>query len=360
MPRRELKIAPRLEDLSVLEQGGQVDDDLEPQLDDDLLRRLHRTMLLSRRFDERLLRWQRQGRIGTFAPAMGQEASQIGAAAALRDSDWMVPSYRESAAALWRGTPLWGLILYDAGYNEGAEVPEGQKDLPICVPVASQIPHAVGLAYAAKYRGTDEVVMVFFGDGATSEGDFHEAVNLAGVYRAPVVFVCQNNQWAISTPLEKQTAAETLAHKAVAYGIPGVRVDGNDVLGVYLAASEAVEQARAGDGPTLLECVTYRLSVHTTADDPSKYREEEDVEDWEEHDPIPRLRRYLLDRGTLSEDDVERLEQEVDDDIEGAWDEAEGRMQQLGDPVDMFDHVYAEMPPYLAEQREAFAQQHEG
>ncbi|MDP8971311.1 MAG: pyruvate dehydrogenase (acetyl-transferring) E1 component subunit alpha [Actinomycetota bacterium] len=356
MPRRELKVPVQLEDLSILDADGQLDNELEPELDDDLLERLYRTMLLSRRFDEQRIRWQRQGRMGTFAPAMGQEASQIGAAAALRENDWLVPSYRESAAALWRGTPLSGLILYDAGYNEGAEVPEDQKDLPICVPVASQIPHAAGLGYAAKYRGTDEVVAVFFGDGATSEGDFHEAVNLAAVLRAPVVFVCQNNQWAISTPLGRQTGSETLAQKAVAYGIPGIRVDGNDVLAVYVAMSEAVERARAGEGPTLMECVTYRLSVHTTADDPSKYRGEAEVEEWEERDPIHRHRQYLLDRGVLSEEDVERLDQDIDDQIGAAWDEAQEQMQELGDPLVMFDHIYDQRPPYLAEQREAFTQ----
>ncbi len=356
MPRRPLEVAVDCEELSILDKDGQVDEELAPDLDKDLLRRLFRTMLLSRRFDEKLLQWQRQGRIGTFAPALGQEAAQIGATAALRDSDWMVPSYRESAAAIWRGTPLSGLILYDAGYNEGAEIPESQKDLPICVPVGSQIPHAVGLAYASQYRDDGDVVMVFFGDGSTSEGDFHEAVNFASVLHAPVVFVCQNNQYAISVPIEKQMNCETIAQRAVAYGIPGIRVDGNDLLAVYVAATEAVERARSGGGPSLMELVTYRLSVHTTADDPTKYREEEEVEEWEESDPISRFRRYLLDRGVLTEDDLEELEDEIDEQIESAREEAEDLMDEHRETFDMFEYVYSEMPPYLQEQRDAYAQ----
>ncbi len=360
MPRVALDVPVECEDISVLDEDGKVDEELLPDLDKDLLQSLHRTMLLSRRFDEQLLQWQAQGRIGTFAPAMGQEAAQIAAVAALRDGDWMVPSYREAGAALWRGTPLPGLILYDAGYNEGAEVPEDQKDLPICVPVGSQVPHAVGLAYASKYNDRDEVTMVFFGDGATSEGDWHEAVNLAAVLEAPVIFLCQNNQYAISVPIEKQMRNQTIAQRAVAYGIPGLRVDGNDVFAVYLAAMEAVERARAGEGPTLIECVTYRLSVHTTADDPSKYREAEEEEEWKAHEPIGRFQRFLLDRGVLSEDDIERIEEEIDDEISSAWEEAQEQMSELGDPVDMFEHHYVEMPPYLREQREAFVDAAEG
>jgi pyruvate dehydrogenase E1 component alpha subunit len=360
VPRTDLEVPFRLERLGILAEDGSVDEELLPELDADLLRRMYRTMLLSRRLDERLLTLQKQGRIGTFAPAIGQEAAQIGATSALDGSDWMVPSYRESAAALWRGTPLWGLMLYDAGWNEGAAVPEGQKDLPIAVPVASQIPHAVGLAHAAKLRGSDEVVMVHFGDGATSEGDFHEAMNFAGVHDDPVVFCCQNNQYAISTPLELQTAAEAIAQKAVAYGLPGIQVDGNDVFAVHVAASEAVQRARDGDGPTLVEAVTYRLSVHTTADDPSTYREDAEVEQWRERDPIPRLRRHLVDRDVLSEDDTDRYEEEIDREIDDAWNEAERRMDELDDPAAMFDHVHAEAPPDLREQREEFTGEQRG
>lgn len=360
MPRSELELPVHLERLSVLDEDGNLDEELVPDLDDDALRELHRTMLLSRRFDERRLKLQRQGRIGTFAPAIGQEAAQLGAVSALGDDDWFVPSYRESTMALWRGTPLWGLLLYDAGYNEGAEPPEGQKDLPISVPVSSQILHAAGLGYAARLRGTEEVVLVCFGDGATSEGDFHEGVNFAAVHGCPVVFLCQNNQYAISTPLELQTGSETIAQKAVAYGIPGIQVDGNDVLAVHVAAREAVDRARSGEGPTLIEAVTYRASVHTTADDPSTYRDEDEEERWREKDPIDRFQRYLVDRDVLSENDLEDLEEQAKQQVEEAWGEAEQRMEEGGDPVEMFDHVYGEPPPYLEEQREAFRADHAG
>jgi pyruvate dehydrogenase E1 component alpha subunit len=354
MPRQTIDLPLEVEHLSILDENGEYDEELEPEISDDELLQMHRTMLLSRRFDEKLLTWQRQGRIGTFAPVKGQEASQIGAVAALAEKDWLVPSFREAAASLWRGTPLTSLILYDAGFKEGGHLPEKSRDLPIAIPVASQIPHAVGLAYGTKYRETDEVVLTFFGDGATSEGDFHEALNFAGVLRAPVVFVCQNNQWAISVPREKQSASQTLAQKSVAYGLRGIQVDGNDLLGVYSAATEAVEHARSGDGPTLIECVTYRMSVHTTADDPSKYREEEEVKKWEKRDPIARIQKYLTDKDLLSEEDIESLEEEIGEEIEGAWKDAEKRMEELGSPYDMFEHVYAESPPYLDTQRDDF------
>lgn len=352
MPRTPIEVAPRLEHLSILDEGGHLDEELEPDLDEDMLRELYRVMLLSRRFDDRRLRWQRSGRIGTFAPVKGQEAGQIGAVVPLRDDDWMVPSFRETAAATWRGLELTSVILYDAGFNEGGAIPEGARDLPIAVPVASQIPHAAGVAYASKHMQRDEVVMVFFGDGATSEGDFHEGLNFAGVLDLPVVFVCQNNQWAISLPREEQTASKSLAQKALAYGFPGVQVDGNDILASYVASAEAVERARSGDGPTLLELCTYRLSVHTTADDPTKYRSEEEVDEWKARDPLPRFQSYLEDKGLLDEGEMERLETEIEEEIDAAWDEAKARMEELRkEPEHMFDHVYAEMPAHLVEQR---------
>ena len=352
MPREMIELPYEVQRLTILSEDGEVDEELVPDLDDDTLLRFHRTMLLARRFDERLLKLQRQGRIGTFAPVSGQEAAQIGSVACLEKTDWMVPSFRETAAALWRGVPPSGLVLYAAGYNEGAAIPEDAHDLPIAIPVASQIPHAVGLAYGSKYRDAGEVVLVYFGDGATSEGDFHEALNFAGTYSTPNVFLCQNNQWAISVPRETQTAAKTLAQKGLAYGIPGIQVDGNDILAVYAATQEAVERARSGDGATLIECVTYRLSVHTTADDPSKYRSEEEVEAWKKRDPITRIQTYLESRDLLSGDDVDELEEEIAGEVEAAWEEAEKGMEELGDPADMFDHVYAEMPPHLEAQRE--------
>jgi pyruvate dehydrogenase E1 component alpha subunit len=261
----------------------------------------------------------------------------------------MVPSFRETAAMVWRGWPIEKLLLFFSGYVEGGQPAPDQHDLPVTIPVATQLPHAVGLAYAAQYRGDDVVVMAFFGDGATSEGDFHEALNFAGVWHVPIVFVCQNNQWAISVPLKKQTHSRTLAQKALAYGLPGLQVDGNDVLAVYAASQEAVARARAGDGPTLIECVTYRLGMHTTADDPTKYRSEEEVREWERKDPLTRFAEYLKKRNLWQEG----LEAQVGEEITAAIQ----RFEAVGpaDPLRLFDHVYADLPPHLAGQRDDLA-----
>lgn len=357
MPRETLELQTTVDRLSILSADGEVDSELEPELDDDLLVGMYRTMVRARRFDELLLEWQRGGRIGTFAPVTGQEAAQVGAVSALEESDWFVPAFREIAASLWRGWDPVQMTVFNAGYNEGAKIPDDARDFPIAVPVATQIPHAAGIAYATRLREEDDVVMTFFGDGATSEGDFHEALNFAGTFSVPAVFVCQNNQWAISTPVEDQTASATLAQKGVAYGVPGIQVDGNDVLGVHVAAREAVERARKGDGPTLLECVTYRLSLHTTADDPTRYRDEEEVEAWKEKDPIPRLRNYLLDREILDESSADELEDEVEEELSGVWEEAESRMAELGGPEVMFEHIHAEMPADLEAQRKALLEE---
>src|SRR5712664_664993 len=349
MPRITLEPRFQVEYLSILDSDGNLDTALEPKLAGEDLRALYRAMVLGRRLDERMVRLQRQGRIGTFAPIKGQEASQMGTAFTLRRADWMVPSFREIAAMIWRGWPIEKLLLFYAGQLEGGQPALDQHDLPITIPVATQLPHAVGLAYAAQYRGDDVVVMAYFGDGATSEGDFHEAMNFAGVWHVPVVFVCQNNQWAISVPLKKQTHSRTIAQKALAYGLPGIQVDGNDVLAVYAAAREAVDRARAGDGPTLIECVTYRLGVHTTADDPTKYRTEEEVKMWEQKDPLTRFTAYLRERNLLETN----LEQRIDEEIA----EAVRRFESAppADPLTMFDHVYAELPADLKAQREEMA-----
>jgi pyruvate dehydrogenase E1 component alpha subunit len=354
MPRRPLEPRFTIEHLSILDSDGNLDAALEPDIPPAELKKLYRAMLLGRRLDERMVRLQRQGRIGTFAPIKGQEAAQLGSIATLRTTDWMVPSFRETAAMIWRGWPIEKLLLFFAGYVEGGQPGPEQHDLPITIPVSTQLPHAVGLAYAAQYRGDDDVVMAYFGDGATSEGDFHEAMNFAGVWHVPVVFVCQNNQWAISVPLKKQTHSRTLAQKALAYGFPGVQVDGNDVLAVHAASREAVERARAGDGPTLIECVTYRLGVHTTADDPTKYRSEEEVRAWERKDPLTRFRVYL-EKKNLLEDGVEP---QIDAEIA----EAVRRFEAVppADPLTMFDHVYAELPPHLSAQRAEAAERLRG
>lgn len=357
MPRNAINIPDAIEHLSILDDKGKLDESLEPDISEELLLKLYRTLVLSRKFDERLLNLQRQGRIGTFPPISGQEATQLGAAALLRPSDWMVPAFRETGVEIWRGRSLESIIIYNNGFNEGAEIQQDVNNLPISVPVGSQILHAVGLGWAAKYRQTDDVVMTFFGDGATSEGDFHEGLNFAGVFQTPVIFVCQNNHWAISIPVAKQTRSKTLAQKALAYGMPGIQVDGNDILAVYTAAKEAVDRARAGGGPTLIECVTYRMAVHTTADDPKRYRTDSEVEKWRKRDPIVRYEKYLVKKGLLTEDKIAGIESEVLEEIQASVDAAEEQMKALGDPMDMFEHAYAEMPPSLKEQKEAFARE---
>ncbi|HXJ79585.1 MAG TPA: pyruvate dehydrogenase (acetyl-transferring) E1 component subunit alpha [Candidatus Methylomirabilis sp.] len=345
MPRTILEPQFAIEHLSILDSDGNLDTPLEPDIAPEDLRRLYRAMLLGRRLDERMLRLQRQGRIGTFAPIKGQEASQIGSVFTLRKTDWMVPSFRETAAMLWRGWSIEKILLFFAGYLEGGQAAPEQHDLPITIPVATQLPHAVGLAYAAQYRGDDAVVLAYCGDGATSEGDFHEALNFAGVWHVPVVFLVQNNQWAISVPLKKQTHSRTLAQKALAYGFPGIQCDGNDVLAVYAASREAVERARGGGGPTLVECVTYRLGVHTTADDPTKYRSAEEVEAWERKDPLTRFSAYLEKKNLLERD----VEQQVDGEIARAVQAFEATSP--ADPLAIFDHAYAERPAHLEAER---------
>jgi pyruvate dehydrogenase E1 component alpha subunit len=355
MPRTKIDIPDQIDYLSILNEYGELDEALDPKIPEDILLKLYHFMLLGRRFDERLLSLQRQGRIGTFPPISGQEAAHLGAVAELRQSDWMVPAFRETAAELWRGRTMESVILYNNGYNEGIDIPEGRNDLPISVLVAAQILHVVGLGWSIKYRQKDDVVITFFGDGATSEGDFHEGLNFAGVFQIPVIFVCQNNQWAISVPLSKQTRSKTLAQKALAYGLPGIQVDGNDILAVYAAAREAVERARSGGGPTMIECVTYRLTMHTTADDPKRYRTDEEVEQWKKKEPLLRFQKYLLNKEILSDRIIEKTEAEVKEKIQSAVDRAEEQIKTIGDPLDMFNHAFAELPPPLIEQKEALA-----
>src|SRR5712692_8315427 len=350
MPRTRLEPQFAIEYLSILDSDGNLDTALEPELSGADLKRLYRAMLLGRRLDERMLKLQRQGRIGTFAPIKGQEASQLGSVFTLKPTDWTVPSFRETAAMIWRGWPIEKILALFAGRLEGGQPGPEQHDLPITIPVSTQLPHAVGIAYGIQYRGENAVVMAYFGDGATSEGDFHEAANFAGVWHVPVIFVCQNNQWAISVPLKKQTNSRTIAQKALAYGFPGIQVDGNDLLAVYAATREAVARAREGEGPTLIECVTYRLGVHTTADDPSKYRSDDEVKEWERKDPLTRFSAYLEKKNLLEQG----LEQQIDDEIARAVQ----TFESLGpaDPLTMFDHAYGEPPPHLLAQRAEVAE----
>jgi len=351
MPRRKIAL-PAIERLSILDAEGGVDRALEPDIPPDDLRRLYRTCLLARHFDERMLRLQRQGRIGTYLAARGHEAAVLGSVYALRPTDWLVPVWREWAAYVWRGWPLEHLILLYAGHLEGMRVPPGIRDLPVCVPMGTHVPHAVGIAHAARYKKDGSVTLCYFGDGASSEGIAQEALNFAGVLEAPVVFVCINNQWAISVPVARQTHAASLAQKAVAYGFPGVQVDGNDLLAVYVATRDAVERARGGGGPTLVEAVTYRLGPHSTADDPSKYRSAAEVEAWEAKEPLRRFRRYLEARGLLDEPLHARLDAEADAEVRAAIERAEARMGEAR-LAEMFDDVYGDIPAEVAAQRRA-------
>ncbi len=266
--------------LTILHPDGRCEEKLKPDLTDDTIQALYRKMVFIRLADQRALALQRQGRLGTYAPLHGQEAAQIGSAYALGQEDWVFPSFRETGVCAMRGVPLKDVYLYWMGNEMAQKGAEDVNVFPISIPVGSHPLHAVGAAWAAKLQGEKICTVAYFGDGGTSEGDFHEAMNFAGVLQTPTIFFCQNNQWAISVPRKIQTASKTLAQKAIAYGFQGVQVDGNDILAVYAATKEAREKALSGGGPTMIEAVTFRFGPHTTADDPTKYRSDAEVEEW--------------------------------------------------------------------------------
>jgi len=309
--------------LDILDPDGTADESLLPRLSREDTLRLYELLFLSRAFDGRALNLQREGRIGTYPSILGQEAAQVGSAFALEKSDWVFPSFRETGMQITLGYPLDLLFRYWAGDERGLLCPEGLNVLPVSVSVGTHIPHAVGAAMAARYRGDPVAAVAYFGDGGTSKGDFHEGFNIAGVFRLPVVFICQNNQWAISMPRSRQTASDTLAQKAIAYGIEGIQVDGNDVFAVYSATRQALERARGGGGPTFIECFTYRISHHTTADDADRYRSSAEVEEWKHRDPLERLRRFLEKRGDWSKDYQSELEKRTRETIDQAVRDAE-------------------------------------
>ncbi|GAA5334677.1 MULTISPECIES: pyruvate dehydrogenase (acetyl-transferring) E1 component subunit alpha [Thermus] len=304
---------------------------------------LYRAMRRARFFDEKALTLQRQGRLGVYAPFMGQEAAQVGVGLALGEGDWVVPSYRESALLLTRGLPIHTLILYWRAHPAGWRFPEGVRAVNPYIPIATQIPQAVGLALAGRYRGEGWVVATSIGDGGTSEGDFHEGLNFAAVFQAPVVFLVQNNGYAISVPKSRQMRVEYIAQRAEGYGMPGVVVDGNDAIAVYLEAKKAVERARRGEGPTLLEALTYRLAPHTTSDDPSRYRSKEEEEAWRQKDPVLRLRRALEERGLWDEGKEEALFQALEEEFQRELALADSVSEPR--PEEIVEHVYAEMGP---------------
>jgi pyruvate dehydrogenase E1 component alpha subunit len=305
------------ETLRIIDEDGELVGE-DPGLDAELYQQMYRNMVLARELDRRMLSLQRQGRIGTYAMLEGQEAVQIGSALALEPDDFVFPSYREHGVQITRGLPMEVLLAYWKGLpNAGWDIEKYRTGI-VTVPIASQLPHAVGYSYVTKMRGESTVTAVYFGDGATSETDFHSGMNFAGVWKTPTVFICANNLYAISVPYEKQTASETIAQKANAYGFEGLRVDGMDPIAVYLATSLAARRAREGKGPTLIEAMTYRYGPHATADDDTLYRSAEEVEEWKTKDPIERLRRFLERRGEWDERSGEKVAVEVTDSVDSA------------------------------------------
>ena len=346
--------------LSVLDEKGNCDTRLAPKLSNPQLLELFRWMLFLRIFDDKALKLQRQGRIGTYASSLGQEACTVGSAYALRPSDWAFPAFREHGVFMVRGVSPVNILQYWGGDERGSASPQGINMFPVSIPVGSQPLHAVGAAMAMKYKKSDAVAVGYFGDGGSSEGDTLESFNFAGAFQAPVVLICQNNQFAISEPRKLQTRAETIAQKAIGFGFDGLQVDGNDVLAVYKATADAVEKARAGKGPTLLELHTYRMGDHTTADDSTRYRNKEEMEYWRQRDPISLMRIYLTQLGLLTQGKEEQLTKECVDIVEKAVVAFE--TTPLPQPGEMFDYLFAQLPEDLARQKNeylAFLSRHE-
>ncbi len=341
----------------VIDPQGNFDERLEPRIPSDELREMYVRLVQVRMLDERMLILQRQGRIGFYVPSLGEEATQIGSAWTTKKDDWVFPSYREPGVGLVRGVPLNAFIAQVFGssldVNKGRQMPNhmGYRDANFVSPgspVGVQIPHAVGAAWAMKLRKEPNACIVYFGDGATSGSDFHFSMNFAGVYKVPCVFLCKNNQWAISLPVSRQTASMSIAIKAMAYGFEGVRVDGNDVLAVYTVTKHALERARDGEGPTLIECVTYRMGPHSSSDDPSKYRDQAEVEEWKKRDPLNRFRLYLQAKDLWSEDWEASIRKEVEEELTAVIKEQENAPKPSLESL--FTDVYAEMPWNLEEQ----------
>ncbi|RMG12319.1 MAG: pyruvate dehydrogenase (acetyl-transferring) E1 component subunit alpha [Planctomycetota bacterium] len=340
--------------LSILAPDGTVDATLDPRLGDELLLRMYRAMVTVRILDERLLNLQRQGRIYFYLVSKGQEACSVGSAAALTPEDWVVPAYRQPGAFLFRGVAIKDMVAQCYGNawdnTKGRQMPvhysfRAQNMVSISSPIGTQLIQAAGVAMAMRRRGDARVALTFIGDGGTSSNDFHSGLNFAAVDKAPVIFICENNGWAISCPTRKQTGSETFAQKAIAYGMPGVRVDGNDVLAVYKATRDARERALAGEGPTLLELVTYRMGGHSSSDDPSRYVPSEELEAWERKCPIARFKLYLEAKGIWDEAKDEALREEARAEVNQAV--RDNERVPRPELETLFTDVYAEMPETL-------------
>jgi pyruvate dehydrogenase E1 component alpha subunit len=340
--------------LTIISPEGKVVNEQEmPDLSDDQLKELMRRMVFTRTWDERAINLGRQGRLGFYAPVSGQEASMVGSEFALDKEDFVCPGYRDMPQIVWHGLPLYQAFLYSRGHQHGGEIPEGVNVLIPQIIIGAQILHATGIAMGFKKRNKKNVAITYTGDGGSSEGDFYEALNFAGAFKLPVIFVVQNNGYAITTPFTKQTAAQSIAHKALAAGIKGVQVDGMDVLAVYKAVKDAAERGRNGEGATLIESVTYRFRPHSMADDPTKYRTKEEEGEWSLKDPIARFGKYLESKGLWSEEDTARVKDEakaaVAENIKKA--EATEKMTVPG----LIDSMFESTPQQLEEQKADFA-----
>ena len=336
----------KVEYFQVMDENGRIDDSQRPQdVDDTKIISMYKNMLFARQYDTKQLSLQRQGRAVTYAPLLGEEATQIGSAMAMRKDDYFVPAFRQHGVYITRGLPLDILMTYWRGFEEGNSIPKSVKGYANIVPVATQMPHATGIAFAQKYKDTGSAVVAYVGDGGTSEGDFYEAINFAGVWKVPLVVIIENNQWAISIPRKNQTAAQTLAQKAEAVGIECLQVDGNDVIAVYKATKEAIEKSKSG--PTIIECITYRMGIHTTADDPTKYRNQDEVDYWEKRDPILRVKLYLKSKNLWDDDQENQFLDLTSKALDEAVDKAE---KFVPDPKVMFKHVYSYIPDVLQEE----------
>jgi len=339
----------RIECLQILDERGRVERGMEPDFTDEQLLEVHRAMVLSRAFDSRMLTMQRQGEMGTFAPSIGQEACMIGQVWPLTKDDWFAPSYRSFGAQIWRGWSMERLMKLWAGYHEGFAPPPDVNDYPFSIVIGAQVPPAVGTAMAMRRRNEANCVVVNFGDGAFSQGAVAESLNFAAVDKAPVIFVCENNGWAISTPMTKQTRVDSLAIRGMGYGVPSIRVDGNDILAMMVAVRDAADRARRGEGPTLIEAVTFRMSLHTTADDPTVYRDEAEVTPWEGRCPIKRFEIWLANQGLLDADGCKRVKAECEAEVLAARDAF--RESAEAKPREIFDYLYVDTPEVLERQK---------
>ncbi len=347
-------IEKEFEVVQILNEEGEIVNEAEmPDLSDDQLKELMRRMVYTRVLDQRSIALNRQGRLGFYAPTAGQEASQLGSQFAMEKEDFLLPAYRDVPQLIWHGLPLTKAFLFSRGHYVGNQMPEGVNALSPQIIIGAQIIQAAGVALGMKKRGQKTIALTYTGDGGASQGDFYEGMNFAGAYKAPAVFVVQNNHFAISVPVEKQSAAKTVAQKAVAAGIPGVRVDGMDVLAVYKAVRDARDRAVNGEGPSLVETVTYRYGPHTLAgDDPTRYRSEDLDNEWAKKDPLIRFRKYLENKGLWSEEEENKVIDQAKEEIKAAIKEADGVDKQK--VTDLISIMYEELPANLQEQMEEY------